>query len=88
VRSKDTVPHAATSTLTTRGSVSFGPAPDFQASNSDTNVNLQITNLQPNLLVPGGMLYVTEIYTTHTLITPFNRIGSIVPNQLHSIAYF
>ena len=79
---------SATSTLTTRGSVSFGPAPDFQASNSDTNVNLQITNLQPNLLVPGGMLYVTEIYTTHTLITPFNRFGSVVPSQLHSIAYF
>jgi len=49
---------------------------------------LQITNLPANLNVTGGMLYVTEIYTTHTLITPLNRFGIAVPTQLYSIAYF
>jgi hypothetical protein len=38
--------------------------------------------------VTGGMLYVTEIYSTHTLITPFNRFGISVPGTLYSIAYF
>ena len=79
---------SASSTLTTAGSGSFGPAPDYQATNSDTNTSLQVTNLPANLLVPGGMLYITEIFTTHDLITPFNRLGVIVPNRLYSIAYF
>ena len=36
----------------------------------------------------GGMLYVTEIYTRHPLITPFDRFGITVPQTLYSIAYF
>ena len=34
------------------------------------------------------MLYITEIYTRHTLITPFDRFGIQVPDTLYSIAYF
>jgi len=79
---------SATSTFTTRGAPSFGPAPEFQAINSDNNTSLQITNLAPNMLVNGGMLYVTEIYTRHPLITPLDRLGITVPNVLYSIAYF
>jgi hypothetical protein len=68
---------------------SFGSAPDYLANNSDNDTSLQVTNLPANLtLVTGGMLYVTEIYTTHTLITPFDRFGITVPNILYSIAYF
>ena len=41
-----------------------GGAPEYEAINSDTDANLQISNLPANLeLVRGGMLYVTEIYT-------------------------
>lgn len=79
---------SATSQLTTRGAGSFGPAPDYQAANSDNDTSLQLTNLPSNLLITGGMLYVTEIYTTHTLITPFDRFGISVPSTLYSIAYF
>lgn len=79
---------SATSQLTTRGTGSFGPAPDYQAANSDNDTSLQLTNLPSNLLITGGMLYVTEIYTTHTLITPFDRFGISVPSTLYSIAYF
>ena len=70
------------------GGGSFGGAPDYQAANSDNDANLQVTNLPANLIVPGGLLYVTEIYSRHPLITPFDRFGVTVPNTLYSIAYF
>jgi hypothetical protein len=79
---------AASSTLTTAGSGSFGGGPNYQATNPDNDTSLQITNLPVSLNVTGGMLYITEIYTTHTLITPFNRFGISVPSTLYSIAYF
>ena len=78
----------ASSALTTRGSGSFGSPPDYEAANSDNDTSLQLTNLPANLNTTGGMLYVTEIYTAHTLITPLNRFGVSVPTQLYSIAYF
>ena len=37
---------------------------------------------------PAGMLYITEIYSSHPLITPFDRFGISVPTSLYSIAYF
>jgi hypothetical protein len=76
------------STLTTRGSGSFGSGPDYQANNSDSDTNLQITNLPANLITTGDMLYVTEIYTAHPLITPLDRLGITLPSTLYSIAYF
>jgi hypothetical protein len=80
---------AASSTLRTAGIVGFGPAPDFQAVNSDTDVRLQVVSLPPSLdIAPGGMLYVTEVFTSHPLITPLDRFGITVPPTLHSIAYF
>jgi hypothetical protein len=80
---------AGVSQVRTRGAGSFGGPPDYEAANSDGNANLQVTNLPANLVsVPGGMIYVTEIYTRHTLITPFNRFGVSVPQTLYSIAYF
>jgi hypothetical protein len=79
---------AATSSLTTRGAGSFGAAPEYTAANSDSNTNLQVTNLPPGLVAPNGYVYITEIFTTHTLITPFDRLGIQVPRVLYSIAYF
>ena len=66
---------AATSALSTVGSGSFGAAPDYQAVNSDNDTSLQVTNLPANLLGPAGFVYVTEIFTTHPLITPLDRLG-------------
>jgi len=79
---------AASSVLQTAGAGAFGGAPDYQAANSDNDVSLQLTNLAPGLVAPGGLLYITEIYSTHQLITPFDRFGVQVPNRLYSIAYF
>jgi hypothetical protein len=80
---------AGQSALQTAGTGSFGSAPDYQALNSDNDTRLQITNLPGNLTMAlGGMIYVTEIYTRHTLITPLDRFGVTVPSSLYSIAYF
>jgi Flp pilus assembly protein TadG len=78
----------AQSRVTTSGG-SFGGAPDYQAINSDNDASLQVTGLPANLIVVnGGMIYITEIFTTHTWITPLNRFGVMVPQTLYSIAYF
>jgi hypothetical protein len=69
------------------GSGSF-PAPDYQAVNADGNTGLQLTNLPVSLVGTTGMIYVTEIYTKHALITPFDRFGFKLPETLYSIAYF
>lgn len=80
---------SAASALTTKGPVAFGGAPNYEAPNSDTNTNLQITNAPASLVVvSGGMAYITEVYTTHTLITPLDRLGITIPDTLYSIAYF
>jgi hypothetical protein len=77
------------SQVRTRGAGSFGGPPDYAAAGSDSNSNLQITNLPADLVsVKGGMIYVTEIYTKHTLLTPLDRFGVSVPQTLYSIAYF
>jgi hypothetical protein len=75
--------------LRMRGSGTFGSGPDYVAANSDNNTGLQIANLPGYLDVTrGGLVYVTEIFTTHNLITPLDRFGVTVPNTLYSIAYF
>jgi Flp pilus assembly protein TadG len=80
---------AAASRLHTKGAGSFTGAPDYTAVNADTNTNLQLTNLPPNVVIPvGGMLYVTEVYTKHSPITPLDRFGVALPDVLYSIAYF
>ena len=66
---------------------SFGPAPLYQAINSDNDAGLRVTNL-PATMSLGGFLYITEIFTRHPLITPFNHFGISVPQSLYSIAYF
>jgi hypothetical protein len=81
--------YSGSSKLTTSGGASFGPAPDYVAVNSDNNTNLRVTNVASNLVaVRGGLIYVTEIYSRHSLITPINRFGVTVPQTLYSIAYF
>jgi hypothetical protein len=80
---------ATPSTLQTSGGGSFGGAPDYIAVNSDTDTRLQLTNVSTDLVtVKGGMVYITEIYATHSTITPAFRFGVTVPGTLHSIAYF
>ena len=74
------------STLNNSGG-SFGSAPDYTAVNSDNDSSLVVTNV-PATMALGGMLYITEIYTRHPMITPFNNFGFSMPQTLYSIAYF
>ena len=78
--------YAGTSMLNNSGGA-FGPSPEYQAVNSDGDSSLVVTNV-PSSMVPGDMLYITEIYSRHPLITPFDRLGVQVPSTLYSIAYF
>jgi hypothetical protein len=71
------------------GSGTFGGGPDYVAANSDTNTGLRIANLPAYLDVTrGGLVYVTEIFTTHDALTPLHRFGVTLPGTLYSIAYF
>jgi hypothetical protein len=79
--------NSGVSALNIAGAGSF-PAPDYSAVNADSNTGLQVTNLPASLVGTGGMIYVAEIYSTHALITPFNRFGVTLPTNLYSIAYF
>jgi Flp pilus assembly protein TadG len=81
--------YAAGSKLTTAGSYSPGPAPDYIVPNSDSNTSLRVTNAPAGLVtVPGALIYVTEIITSHETFTPLDRFGVTVPDELYSIAFF
>jgi Flp pilus assembly protein TadG len=77
------------STLSTAGPAPVGPAPDFVTSNSDSDVNLRISNLPANVdMSRGNLLYVAEVFTQHAALTPLNKFGVSIPATLRSIAYF
>jgi Flp pilus assembly protein TadG len=81
----------AASAFSTQGSISssFGPAPDYIATDPSNDTKLRVTNVPASLaLNRGQFVYVTEIYTRHPLITPFNNFGTTLPSTLYSIAYF
>jgi Flp pilus assembly protein TadG len=82
----------AASAFTTQGSLSsasFGPQPNYIAVNPSNDTNLQVTNVPASLTLNlGQYVYVTEIYTRHNLITPFNNFGISLPSTLYSVAYF
>jgi hypothetical protein len=67
----------------------FGGPPDYKAANSDSDAALRVTGVPANLVtVPGGMVYITEIFTKRTRLTPLQNFGVAVPQTLYSIAYF
>ena len=80
--------NVAGSSALSSGSGSWPSTTDYTAANADSNTGLQVTGLPANLVSVGGFVYITEIYTRHTLITPFDRFSGTVPNVLYSIAYF
>ena len=81
--------YPGTSQFTTSGIGSFGGAPDYMANNPDTDSSLQITNAPATLVpTPGQLIYVTEIFSQHQLLTPLDRFGIAMPTTLSSIAFF
>ena len=79
--------YGASSKISTRGTGAFDA--DHVATNSDSDASLQVTNAPVNLIgVNGGMVYVTEVFSRHALITPLDQFGVNVPRELYSVAYF
>lgn len=77
------------SVLQTAGAGSFGGPPEYVALNSDTNTNLRLVNKPADLvLIQGGLVYVTEVFTNHSHLTPLSQFGLTLPTTLYSIAYF
>jgi hypothetical protein len=71
------------------GSGTFVAANDYAANNPHNTPSLRVTNAPANVVsVPGGLIYVTEVYTRYNLLTPVPNIGLPIPQQLYSIAYF
>ena len=72
------------------GSGSCGSAAtDYSCPGSSSNTGLRVTGMPAGInLADGGFLYVTEIYSSHPLISPFDRLGVSIPTTLYSIAYF
>jgi Flp pilus assembly protein TadG len=71
------------------GTGTFTAANDYTAPNPNSDAALRVTNAPPGIAsVPGGMVYVTEVYTTYTSMTPLANFGVAVPSVLYSIAYF
>ncbi len=71
------------------GAGTFPAATDYTAANPNNNAALRVTNAPAGIgSVPGGMIYVTEVYTTYTALTPLANFGITIPPVLYSIAYF
>jgi hypothetical protein len=77
------------SVLNTLGG-SFGGPPDYYAINPDNDTNLRITNLAAlNIdMTNNPIIFVTEVYSNHNLITPFNNFGFSFPSVLYANAIF
>ena len=75
------------SSAITGGNGARGPAPDYQALDPDNDGALRVGNV-PVTLATGGTLYITEVYTRHTTLTPLDSLGVRLPDRLYSIAYF
>jgi Flp pilus assembly protein TadG len=74
------------------GSGSFTAANDYTAANPNNTSSLRVTNAPTGIAsVPGGLIYVTEVYTSYDSMTPLGNLRDYnipVPNVLYSIAYF
>jgi hypothetical protein len=67
--------------LTTRGPVHLD-GPENAANNADGDANLQITSMPAGLIVSTTPWFITEIFTAHPLITPFDKFGINVPGSM------
>lgn len=71
------------------GSGSFNSANDYTANNPNNDGGLRVTNAPAGIAQdPGAMIYVTEVYSAYTTITPVRNIGVPIPTVLYSVAFF
>jgi TadE-like protein len=68
----------------------YGSGPNYTANNPDNDINVRVSGSLPNglTLTAGQSFYITEIYTNHEAITPFEKLGIALPTRLYASAYF
>jgi hypothetical protein len=77
------------SKILTKGTGTFGGAPDYQAANADTDTSLEVTNAPAGVAAEiGALSYVTEIFSANTLMTALANWGITVPTEIYSVSYF
>jgi hypothetical protein len=66
-----------------------GP-PNYAAQDPNNDTRIRISGALPNglTLTAGKSVFVTEVYTHHDLITPFENFGPSLPTNLYASAYF
>ena len=71
-------------------SSSYNSGPNYTAKNPDNDISVRVNGPLPNglTLTAGQSFYITEIYTKHDAITPFEKLGIALPTQLYASAYF
>jgi Flp pilus assembly protein TadG len=71
------------------GSGTFNASNDYTANNPNSDAGLRVTNAPAGIATEGGsMIYVTEVYTSYTTLTPVRNIGIPIPTTLYSSAFF
>ena len=81
---------SANSVLGNPPTSSYSGAPDYTAVNPNNDSSIRIAGALPNglTLAAGESVYVTEVYTRHDFITPFQNFGVTLPTNLYASAYF
>jgi len=69
---------------------SYSGGPHYTAVNPNNDSSIRVAGALPNglTLAAGQSVYITEVYTRHDLITPFQRLGVSLPSNLYASAYF
>jgi len=81
---------SANSVLGNPPTASYSGAPHYSAVNPNNDSSVRVSGALPNglTLAAGQSVYVTEVYTRHDLITPFEKFGVALPANLYASAYF
>jgi len=81
---------SANSVLGNPPTSSYSGAPYYTAVDPNNDSSIRIAGALPNglTLAAGESVYVTEVYTRHDLITPFQNFGVTLPTNLYASAYF
>src|SRR5688572_10880840 len=79
---------SANSVLGEPSSSAYNGSPNYSAQNADNDTTIRVSGALPNglTLTAGQSVYITEIYTRHNLLTPFEKFGIDLPSNLYASA--
>jgi Flp pilus assembly protein TadG len=81
---------AANSAVGNPASSAYNGSPNYNAINADNDTTIRVPGALPNglTLTAGQSVYITEVYTRHNYITPFDKFGYTLPSTLYASAFF